>query len=159
MPPRGIIIGVLGVAILAIPALPAAASPADFLCLSAHPGGAPLASYPLEPGASFALEFIHSVSRTPVMDSYRIDAGQIIQTSEVFLAHGAGLPSMSDELDATGWRHEDGKFILDLDRPIGEMIVRVQPAYNNTLHTPVQSIALASLGHSALRIAACNPSE
>ncbi|QIE45669.1 DUF1850 domain-containing protein [Pseudohalocynthiibacter aestuariivivens] len=105
------------------------------------------------------MSFIHSVSRTPVLDTYQIDAGQIVQTSEIFQAHGAGLPSLGNEMNATGWRHENGQFILDLDRPIGAMIVRVQPEYKNTLHIADQTIALASLGHSALRIAACDPSE
>ncbi|HEY9040086.1 MAG TPA: DUF1850 domain-containing protein [Roseovarius sp.] len=158
MPPRGIF-GVLGVAVLAIPSLPAAALAADLLCVNSHPANEPLTIHSLDRGETFALEFIHSVSRTPVIDTYRIDGGQIIQTSEIFLAHGAGLPSMAGEVDATGWRHEDGKFILDLDRQIGAMIVRIQPEYKNTLHTADRSIALASLGHSALRIAACDSLE
>ncbi len=150
-------IGVLGVAVLAILSLPAPAASNPSLCLNTHPENEAVGVYPLDPEGLFSLGFIHSVSRTPVVDTYRIDAGQIVQTSEVFLAHGAGLPSGADEVDATGWRHENGQFILDLDRPIGVMIVRIQPEYKNTLHIANQSITLASLGHSALRIAACEP--
>ncbi len=153
------IYGVLGVAFWAILSLPVAAQSAPSLCLNSHPANETLTVYPLDPNGAFALGFIHSVSRTPVVDTYQIDAGQIVQTSEIFQAHGAGLPSMGNEMNATGWRHENGQFILDLDRPIGTMIVRVQPEYENTLHIADQSIALASLGHSALRIAACEPPE
>jgi hypothetical protein len=148
-------IGVLGVAVLAILSLPAYAAPS--LCLKTHPENVAVGVYPLDPEGRFSLGFIHSVSRTPVVDTYRIDTGGIIQTSEIFLAHGAGLPSGADELDATGWRHDNGQFILDLDRSIGTMIVRIQSEYKNTLHIADQSITLASFGHSALRIAPCDP--
>ncbi|AXI44037.1 DUF1850 domain-containing protein [Sulfitobacter sp. SK011] len=151
--------GAFGVAFLAILTLPDAARSDPSLCLNSHPSNEIVKTYPLDPGGTFALGFIHSVSRTPVVDTYEIAAGQIIQTAEIFKAHGAGLPSTTNEMHATGWRHENGHFILDLERPIGAMIVRVQPEYENTLHINGQSIALASLGHVALRIAACEPSE
>ncbi len=150
---------VLGVALAAILSLPAAVLSAPSLCLSSHPANDLLGTYPLGSDGLFELGFIHSVSRTPVIDAYRIDGKGIVQTSEIFLAHGAGLPSGIDELNATGWRHENGQFILDLDRPIGTMIVRIQPEYKNTLHIADQSITLASLGQPALRIQACDPSE
>lgn len=149
-------IGVLGVAFWATLLHAGIAQAAPSLCISAYPLGDRVATYPLDPEGQFALGFIHSVSRTPVLDTYKIQSGQIIQTSEIFEAHGAGLPSMGDEMDATGWRHENGQFILDLDRPIGEMIVRVQPEYKNTLHIANQSYPLASLGHPALRFKACD---
>jgi hypothetical protein len=147
----------LGVALWAtlFAAMPALSAPS--VCLNSHPENRLLHRYATGPDGAFTLGFIHSVSRTPVLDTYEITAGQIVQTSEIFLAHGAGLPSMGDEVDATGWRHENGRFILDLDRPIGTMIVRVQGEYENTLHIADQSIPLASLGHSALRIQACEP--
>ncbi|MEB8387686.1 DUF1850 domain-containing protein [Rhodobacteraceae bacterium KMM 6894] len=148
-------IGVLGVALWAtfFASLPALAAPS--VCLNSYPENRLLRSYPTGPDGLFSLGFIHSVSKTPVLDTYEIRSGQIVQTSEIFLAHGAGLPSMGDEVDATGWRHENGRFILDLDRDIGTMIVRVQAEFKNTLHIADQSIPLASLGQSALRIEAC----
>lgn len=149
----------LGVAFWAILFSPAAALPGNFLCLDAHPGGQRIAAYPVDGDAGFALGFIHSVSRTPVLDTYRIAAQGIVQTSEVFEAHGAGLPSLGNEMDATGWRHENGRFILDLDRPIGTMIVRVQAEFKNTLHIADRTIPLAALGQSALRVSACDPQE
>ncbi|MCX7568236.1 DUF1850 domain-containing protein [Sulfitobacter sp. F26169L] len=149
----------LWVALLAILPLSANATARPALCLKSHPDNRMIGLYPLTADGTFALEFIHSVSRTPVVDTYRIDANRIVQTSEIFLAHGAGLPSMGDEVDATGWRHENGRFILDLDRPIGTMIVRIQPEYKNTLHLADESIPLASLGQSVLRITACEPPE
>ncbi|WP_272010800.1 DUF1850 domain-containing protein [Roseovarius sp. ZX-A-9] len=151
--------GALGMAFGAILSMAVMAHSAPSLCLSSYPDNQPVNAYPLDQNGAFALGFIHSVSGTPVVDTYQIDAGEIVQTSEIFQAHGAGLPSLGNEMNATGWRHENGKFILDLERPIGEMIVRVQPKYENTLHIADQSIALASLGHSVLRIAACDPSS
>ncbi|MBR9764430.1 MAG: DUF1850 domain-containing protein [Rhodobacteraceae bacterium] len=134
-----------------------AASGAPSLCLSETRGTQALVKrVPLGPDATFALSFIHSVSRTPVTDHYRIEDGRILQTSEVFMAHGAGLPSIANDMDATGWRHENGHFILDLNRYTGPIPLRIQAQFKNTLHVAGTELPLASLGHSALTLAPCD---
>ena len=150
---------VLGMAFAAILFLTRGLWASPSLCLAAHPAGGRLASYDLPPGDGFDLTFIHSVSRTPVRDSYVLRDGAILQTAEIFEAHGAGLPSLSNEVGATGWRHENGHFILEMERPIGTMIVRVQPAYDNALRIGDRTIPLASLGQKALRISACEEQD
>ncbi|MFD2741552.1 DUF1850 domain-containing protein [Sulfitobacter aestuarii] len=155
MPASGAL-GALGMAILAILPLPARA--AD-LCLGSHPDGESIARYALTDDNSFSLGFIHSVSRTPVRDLYVLRDGAILQTGEIFEAHGAGLPSLGNDLDATGFRHEEGRFILDLDRQIGEMIVRIQREFKNTLYIGSEIIPLAPLGRSALLISGCKTKE
>lgn len=136
-------------------ALPMTVARADSLCLYSFPENEPVQAYSLPDSGRFALSFIHSVSGTPVIDEYRLAANTITQTAEIFEAHGAGLPSLRDELDASGWRHEGGKFILDLNRPIDNMIVRVQSEYDNTLLINKKSIELATLGHTVLRLSGC----
>lgn len=126
------------------------------LCLYSHPSAETVQAYTLPDGGHFSLSFIHSVSGTPVVDQYQLDNDRITQSAEIFEAHGAGLPSQSDELNASGWRHENGHFILELDRPIDILIVRIQAEYDNTLHINDTAIELASLGHSVLRLASCN---
>lgn len=69
------------------------------------------------------------------------------------------MPSAGDEFQAEGWRHEDGKFILDLNRAFDEMILRIQPEYENTLHINGESIRLAALGEAVLRVTACASRE
>ena len=134
-----------------------AAEPGLFLCLTETRGAqALIRRVPLGPEGRFELSFIHSVSRTPVTDTYRIDAGRILQTSEVFMAHGAGLPSIANDMDATGWRHENGHFILDMHRYTGPIPLRIQAQFKNTLHVADTELPLASLGHSALTLAPCD---
>ncbi|WP_170317546.1 DUF1850 domain-containing protein [Paroceanicella profunda] len=147
---------------VAIPAM-ASAAPASgegvraWLCLTETRGqGREIARLPLGPGGDFSLSFIHSVSRTPVVDFYRVEGGEIVQTSEVFQAHGAGLPSIAGDIDATGWRHEDGRFILDMNRRTGPIPLRIQAQFENTLHVAGTDLPLAELGHGALTLAPCD---
>lgn len=134
-----------------------AAEPSHFLCLSETRGTQSLVKrVPLGPDATFALSFIHSVSRTPVTDYYRVEQGRILQTREEFMAHGAGLPSIANDMDATGWRHENGHFILDMHRYTGPIPLRIQAQFENTLHTADTELTLATLGISALTLAPCD---
>lgn len=127
------------------------------LCLTETRGqGREIARYPLGQDRVFSLSFIHSVSRTPVTDLYRIEAGEIIQTAEIFTGHGAGLPSIADDVGATGWRHEGGRFILDMRRPTGPIPLRIQAQYENILHIAGTDLPLADLGHPALTLAPCD---
>lgn len=145
----------------ALAAVPFLASPVRagevWLCLHETRGdGHEVARLPAGPDGAFSLSFIHSVSRTLVIDQYRVEAGQIVQTAEVFQAHGAGLPSIANDMDATGWRHEDGHFILDMRRPTGPIPLRIQAQFRNTFHTTDTDLPLASLGYSALTLAPCD---
>ena len=148
---------ILGVAAIAATLCTSARAEGAWLCLSETRGtGAEIARVPLGPEGTFRLSFIHSVSKTPVVDVYRIEDGQILQTSEIFEAHGAGLPSIANDMDATGWRHEDGHFILDMHRLTGPIPLRIQAQFKNTLHTAGSDLPLADLGHSALTLAPCD---
>ncbi|ASM74811.1 MULTISPECIES: DUF1850 domain-containing protein [Roseobacteraceae] len=143
---------------LAITPLPAHAGTGGvWLCLTETRGtGANIARLPLGHTATFELSFIHSVSHTPVRDLYRVENGQIVQTAEIFLAHGAGLPSIANDMDATGWRHENGQFILDMHRLTGPIPLRIQAEFKNTLHIAGTDLPLADLGHSAITLAPCD---
>lgn len=149
-------------AIAAIPFAPdgpsfAFASGTVWLCLSETRGqGNEVTRRSLGPDNSFSLSFIHSVSDTPVIDNYRVENDEIVQISEIFEAHGAGLPSIADDMGATGWRHEEGKFILDMSRRTGPIALRIQPQYKNTLHIAGSDLPLADLGQKALTIAPCD---
>lgn len=110
---------------------------------------------------TFTLSFIHSVSLTPVFDDYRIDkisrnTYRIVQTQERFIAHGQGLPSMEGEPDATAFIHRNGKFILKLQRPINDLIVRTDSRFKNRLHTGSLIFNLNQWADTGLRITPVN---
>ena len=129
------------------------------LCLAAGSDARTVARYDTGPGNQFSLSFIHSVSMTPVIDVYRLDTTGLVQTAEIFQSHGAGLPSFAGDIGEQGWRHEEGKFILDMARQFDRIRVRVQKEYKNTLHIGAQSIQLADLDAGVLTLSPCKVEE
>ncbi len=111
-----------------------------------------LGRYPLGDQQKFALTFIHSVSKTPVRDEYRIEGNEIIQTAEIFEAHGAGLPSDTRDAGAVSWESRDGRFILHLQRPIPQLVVRTDRNYRNRLLVGGQEINLCRWEDQALEL-------
>ena len=100
----------------------------------------------------FSLSFIHSVSLTPVRDDYRVADTGIVQTAEFFQAHGAGLPSGTNEGDITGWEQRDGHFVIRMHRPIPRLVVRTDRNYRNRLHVDGQTIDLNRWEDQALEL-------
>lgn len=78
-------------------------------------------SIPLGTQQQFALSFIHSVSETPVVDYYQVSDNQkIIQTTERFEHHGAGLPSnISEGID---WEKEMAIFGYQCNAPLTSLL-------------------------------------
>lgn len=76
----------------------------------------------------FELVYRHSVTLTPVISHYRLDATGIVQTEERFSAHGPGVASAGE-----GWHREGGQFVLPLERPIERLILRSAPQHENRL--------------------------
>lgn len=59
----------------------------------------------VEPGDSVALEYTHSVEKTPVRDVYEIREDGLVLTRTEFQSYGAGLPATADV------RLENGTFV------------------------------------------------
>lgn len=103
------------------------------LVVAQFPEKRELGRYPLGENPTFSLAFIHSVSKTPVIDVYEIRKGRIVQTKEIFETHGAGLPSGPEEPWGYSWEKTDGHFIFHMQRPISKLIVRTDRFYQNRL--------------------------
>lgn len=128
----------------------------DSLCIRSFPESALLWQQDLaRSGSAFSLHFLHSVSNTPVEDQYGIQEGKIVQRAEIFVAHGAGLPSLMNEVGAQSWSHEKGRFVLKMKRPIDNLIIRVNPDYQNRLTTEKTQLDLTQWGRRALSIQLC----
>lgn len=57
-----------------------------------------LLDLPIQPGDLFYFQYIHSSAKTPIRDTFKVDArGQIILIEETFLWHGAGLEFQEHE--------------------------------------------------------------
>lgn len=158
---------VLLAGVLALFLAPAAGAPGPATCGNAclelvvrqFPEVVELARYRLPSGGRFALSFIHSVSQTPVTDAYRVEEGRIVQESETFMTHEAGLPSQVEEPGGLAWEHRDGRFILHLERPIPHLVMRTDRRYRNRLHLPEHVVDLNQWPDQALelRVEPCRP--
>lgn len=132
-------------------AAPAAA--ADCLMLASHPDGRPLAQVEA-PRGTFAIAYVHSVTRTPVDERYRVDGGAIVQTRIRFEQHGPGLPTQAD---AGGtWSREDGAFVVTMHRSFEAIAMRVHADQKPRLHVDgdPRAVDLAQWGNRAIALSA-----
>ncbi len=111
-----------------------------------------LARLPLGPSGDFTLSFIHSVSLTRVVDYYEIRSGQILQTRELFQTHGAGLPTSPEEPGCTAFVKTRDGFVLEMERPIRQLVVRTDKRYENRLSQGGLTIDLNQWEDQALLI-------
>ncbi|WNB92773.1 DUF1850 domain-containing protein [Bacillus sp. NEB1478] len=93
--------------------------------------GERLAYFKMKPNNPFSVKYIHSIHKTPVLETYHTNKkGEIIQTEMQFEEFGIGMPS-----GATGrekFIEKDGKYILShMNRHFTELNVRVGQIISN----------------------------
>ncbi len=108
----------LGTGAAALVAVIAALWPVPVLTVTAVPPARVLLRTPLRGAVEVRLDYIHSVERTPVVETYRADPRGLRLVRMEFAAQGAGLPSV-------GFVREGSRFVLRTDRPLAELAVRV----------------------------------
>jgi hypothetical protein len=67
---------------------------------------------PFDAGSTVALEYTHSVEKTPVYDEYRVDGETLVNTRMEFESYGWGLPSGANVTNV------NGTFVYDPADPI-----------------------------------------
>lgn len=144
-------------AALALVAASAAhAAPSGCVVLDGVPEGPRLATLmPAAPGRTFSVTYIHSVTHTPVLETYRIDGSTLVQTSIEFTEHGPGLPTAPDA--GQSWRDIDGRFVVTLDRHFDSIRMRVHRDQSPRLLDGARSVDLAQWGNRpvVLGVAPC----
>jgi hypothetical protein len=135
-----------------LPGLVAAADgDAACLLLASHPDGARLARIALpadEP--TFTVTYVHSVTRTPVVERYRADGDTIVESEIRFVQHGPGLPT---EADAGGtFTRRDGEFVVSMQRRFAVIVMRVHADQAPRLAAGGRSDDLAAWGNRALAV-------
>lgn len=141
--------------LLLLPHAAASEAAVDNLCIYQGYTDTVLARYSPDRSGVFSLSFVHSVSLTPVVDVYEIRPAGIHQVAEIFEAHGAGLPSFAGDVGETGWRFENGKFVVEMDREFQRIQLRIQREYLNTLHIAEQKIILADFDANSIGLQIC----
>ncbi len=132
---------------LALPGIAFAAC----LELASHPDGVPLQRIAL-PVSDFAITYMHSVTRTPVEERYRVDGAAIVETQMTFSQHGPGLPTAADT--GSTMRTIDGRFVVTMARPFDTIVMRVHADQSPQLHAAGRATDLAAWGNRALALRA-----
>lgn len=145
-------------ALVLLAATTAHAGPRACLALApvAPAGNRPVALLPApEGGGVFRIRYIHSVTRTPVVETYRVSGDAVVQTGIMFSEHGPGLPTAPDA--GQTWGEVDGQFVVTLDRRFAAIRMRVHRDQSPQLLLGERAVDLAQWGNRALdlRVAPC----
>ncbi len=114
--------------------------------------GSLLAAYPLAADGDFALRYVHSVTRTPVEERYRVDGATLTQTELRFAEHGPGLPTAASSGEV--WSREGDQFVVRMKRPLEGIRARVDPAQSPRLDAGAADVDLAQWGTRPIVLAA-----
>ncbi len=141
-----------GISVVAAGLVPACAD-AACLTLAAHPDGGVFARYDVAAGApEFTVTYVHSVTRTPVTERYRVDGDAIVQTQIRFAQHGPGLPTLAD---AGGtWTQRDGEIVATMQRRFDAIVMRVHADQRPRLAAGGRDVDLAAWGNRAVALRA-----
>lgn len=105
------------------------------------------------PGDHFSLEYVHSVQRSRIKDTFEIDEQhRIVLTETTFSDHGAGLPYKSHQ-GGTFSILKDGKFCISgMSVVLPEILLRTGLEYDNAFEGENRRINLSRQCGNALLI-------
>jgi len=133
--------------------LAAGGAPAACVKLASHPDGAPLAQFATgSDDPNMVVTYVHSVTRTPVEERYRIEGDTIVQTGIRFAQHGPGLPTQPDE--GGSFERRDGQFVVTMQRRFDVIVMRVHADQSPRVTAGGQTADLAAWGNRALILSA-----
>jgi hypothetical protein len=117
--------------------------------LASHPDGATLERITLPaPAPDFAITYVHSVTRTPVEERYRVDGATLVETQMAFIQHGPGLPTAADP--GSTMHTVDGRIVVTMARNFDDIVMRVHAEQSPRLHAAGRTTDLAAWGNRAL---------
>ena len=144
MPGNAVAVAVLLIATAARGTPPAAAC----VAVIGYPEEKALASVPLPPDRGFTITYVHSVTRTPVIETYRVSPDRFVQTSIRFEQHGPGLPTAPGPGER--WERIDGRFVVTMARPLDDIRMRVHADQAPALDVAGATLALTRWGNRAI---------
>jgi hypothetical protein len=123
--------------------------PAACIAVIGYPEEKALAFVPLPvDDPTFAITYRHSVTRTPVTETYRATADRFVQTSIRFEQHGPGLPTAPGPGER--WERMDGRFVVTMARPLDDIRMRVHADQAPALDVAGATLALTRWGNRAI---------
>ena len=97
---------------------------------------------------TFALAYTHSVTRSPIVETYRATSDGLVQTAIRFDEHGPGLPTAATRNEQ--WRTRDGHFEVTMARPLESVVIRVHGDQSPRLIVDERTIDVAQWGNRPL---------
>jgi hypothetical protein len=101
-------------------------------------------SRPIDDGAEFAIEFIHSVNQSPVLETFKVESGQIRPVSVRFYSFGAGMQSDLEE-GQTMTQDGDAMVITGFSRTFSELNYTVGTVSDHLLIINGETVSLRYL--------------
>ena len=145
---RSLRIGAATLLFLAVVAGGASAVPAGrVLVVEDADTGETVLAVPVEDGTPVALEYMHSVEKTRVLDAYVVRGDRLVMTRMEFESYGWGLPAQADV------RSENGTFVFEPEGSYRELYVTPGDVARHQLHIDDRSYALYDLvGEESVRL-------
>lgn len=136
--------------------LPGCSPGGTSLVLSNADSGQVYATYPVENGDTFAVEFIHSVNKSPVRDVYEIREGEIWNTQCIYYGFGAGVEEELGEGETLSYGENGEMIISNIEKKIDNMVIVVGTISDHTLYLRDETISLRDLcGRSSKVLFSC----
>lgn len=136
--------------------LPGCSPGGTSLVLSNADSGQVYATYPVENGDTIAVEFIHSVNKSPVRDVYEIREGEIWNTQCIYYGFGAGVEEELGEGETLSYGENGEMIISNIEKKIDNMVIVVGTISDHTLYLGDETISLRDLcGRSSKVLFSC----
>ena len=137
-------VAVVGALVLVVSGVAAATIPAgQTLVVETADGGDELLRVPVEENTTVALEYMHSVEKTRVLDAYAVQDGELVMTRMEFQSYGWGLPA---RVNVT---QENGSFVFDPEGSYEELYVKPGRIAGHELHVGTETFDLVALSDAA----------
>ena len=136
--------------------LPGCSSGERDLVLSNQDSGQVYATYPVENGDTFAVEFVHSVNKSPVCDVFEIRDGEIWNTQCIYYGFGAGVEEELGEGETLSYGENGEMIISNIEKKMDNMVIVVGTISDHTLYLGEETISLRDLcGRSSKVLFTC----
>jgi len=136
--------------------LPGCSSGGMELVLSDKESGQVYASYPVENGDTYAVEFVHSVNKSPVRDVYEIRDGEIWNIQCIYYGFGAGVEEELGEGETLSFGENGEMIVSNIEKRMDNLVIVVGTISDHTLYLGDETISLRDLcGRSSKVLFTC----
>jgi hypothetical protein len=125
--------------------LPGCSSGTMELVLSDSQSGQVYATYPVENGDTYAVEFVHSVNKSPVRDVFEIRDGEIWNTQCIYYGFGAGVEEELAEGEVLTFGENGEMIISNIEKKMDNLVIVVGTISDHTLYIGEETISLRDL--------------